>query len=241
MTAAATPPRPPVELALIMFDVDGTLTHSNEMDTHCFVQAMREVFGFADVDEDWSHYTHTSDSGIIEELFQIRRGRSPTTDELERYQKRFFELLAAGLERTPMREIAGARALLEWLDEQSGYRVALASGAWRGSARAKLLSAGLPFDGFPGAFSEDAAARTAIMLASRQAAARHYGVAGFRRWIYFGDAIWDARACAELGIPLIGIATGQRAEQLRQAGAREVFADYSERAAVVAAIAQALS
>lgn len=224
-----------------MFDVDGTLTHSNELDTHCFVQAMREVFAFADVDEDWSHYTHTSDSGIIEELFQIRRGRSPTPDELGRYQKRFVELLTAGLERTPMREITGARRLLEWLDGQPGYRVALASGAWRSSARAKMLSAGLPFDDFPGAFSEDSAARTAIMLASRQAAARHYGVAEFSRWIYFGDAIWDARACAELRIPLIGITTGHLAEQLLQGGAREVFTDYSDRAAVVSAIARALS
>ena len=47
-----------------------------------------------------------------------------------------FELLEAGLRRTPMQEIKGARHLLAWLNNQSGYRVALASGAWRGSARA---------------------------------------------------------------------------------------------------------
>ena len=99
-----------------------------------------------------------------------------------------------------------------------------------------MLSAGLPFDDFPGAFSEDAAARTGIMRASQQRAARHHHLEQFSRWIYFGDAIWDARACTELGIPLIGIATGQRAEQLRQAGAQEVFGDYADHDAIVAAI-----
>lgn len=222
-----------------MFDVDGTLTHSNELDTHCSVQAMREAFGFHDVDEDWSHYAHTSDAGIIEELFQQRRQRSPTAEEVARYKTRFFQLLSDGLRRSPMSEIAGARALLAHLSQGSKFAIALASGAWRESARAKLLSANVPFDEFPGGFSEDAAARTAIMLASRQNAARHYGVAGFRRWIYFGDAIWDARACAELGIPLIGIATGERAELLRRAGAREVLADYSDHTAVLAAIERA--
>lgn len=117
---------------LVMFDVDGTLTHSNDLDTQCSVQALEEVFGFADIDDDWSHYVHTSDAGIIDELFQARRGRSATADELARYRHRFFELLDTGLKQSPMREIHGARALLDWLGRQPGYRVALASGAWRG-------------------------------------------------------------------------------------------------------------
>jgi len=221
-----------------MFDVDGTLTHSNELDTRCFVQAMRDVFGFDGIDEDWSHYRHTSDAGIIGELFQVRRGGGPTPEELARYQARFFELLTDGLMRTPMREIAGAGALLQWLSDQAGYKVALASGAWRGSARAKMRSAGLPFDKFPGAFSEDAAARTGIMRAARRHAAAHHGVGQFSRWIYFGDAIWDARACAELGIPLIGVATGDRAAQLRRAGACEVFPDFAGLDAVRRAVAR---
>ncbi len=219
-----------------MFDVDGTLTHSNELDTHCFVRAMREIFGFDDIDEDWSHYAHTSDAGIIDELFQLRRGRSPTADELTRYQTRFFELLEDGLRQTPMREISGARELLEWLRGQSRFKVALASGAWRDSARAKMRSAALPFDEFPGAFSEEASARTQIMLASHRKACRHHGVGKFDRWIYFGDAEWDARACAELGIPLIGIASGGRAEVLRRLGASKVLSDYSVRAEVLAAL-----
>lgn len=226
-------------MTLVMFDVDGTLTHSNELDTRCFVQAIEEVFGFTGIDEDWSRYTHTSDAGILEELFQRRLGRSPTTTEIETYRPHFLQLLEAGLQRTPMHELAGAGDILNTLATHPEFAVSLASGAWRDSARAKMLSAGLPFDRFPGAFSEDAPARTDIMLASQSHAAQRHRRAGFDQWVYFGDAVWDARACAELGVPLIGIGCGEQAEKLRRAGTFEVFSDYSAPEAIMAAIERA--
>lgn len=226
-------------MTLVMFDVDGTLTHSNELDTRCFVQAIEEVFGFTGIDEDWSRYTHTSDAGILEELFQRRLGRSPTTTEIETYRPHFLQLLGAGLQQTPMREVAGAGDILNTLATHPEFAVSLASGAWSDSARAKMLSAGLPFDRFPGAFSEDAPARTDIMLASRSHAAQRHQRAGFDQWVYFGDAVWDARACAELGVPLIGIGCGEQAEKLRRAGTFEVFSDYSAPEAIMAAIERA--
>jgi phosphoglycolate phosphatase-like HAD superfamily hydrolase len=226
-------------MTLVMFDVDGTLTHSNELDTRCFVQAIEEVFGFTGIDEDWSRYTHTSDAGILDELFQRRLGRGPTSAELARYRPHFLQLLEAGLQQTPMHEVAGAGDILNALATHPGFAVSLASGAWRDSVRAKMLSAGLPFDKFPGAFSEDAPARIDIMLASRAHAAQRHQRAGFDQWVYFGDAVWDARACAELGVPLIGIGDGEQAEKLRRAGALAVFSDYSAPAAIMAAIESA--
>jgi phosphoglycolate phosphatase-like HAD superfamily hydrolase len=226
-------------MTLVMFDVDGTLTHSNELDTRCFVQAVEEVFGFTGIDEDWSRYTHTSDAGILEELFQRRLGRRPTWDELARYRPHFLQLLEAGLQQTPMHEVAGAASILNSLAAHPDFAVSLASGAWRDSARAKMLSAGLPFDGFHGAFSEDAPARTDIMLASRSYAAQRHRRSSFEHWVYFGDAVWDARACAELGVPLIGIGDGEQAEKLRRAGAFEVFSDYSAPEAIMAAVERA--
>lgn len=226
-------------MTLVMFDVDGTLTHSNELDTRCFVQAVEEIFGFTGIDEDWSRYPHTSDAGVLEELFQRQLGRSPASAELARYRPHFLHLLAAGLAHTPMREVAGAASILKSFAAHPDFTVALASGAWRDSARAKMLSAGLPFDGFPGAFSEDAPARTDIMLASRAHAAQRHRRSGFEHWVYFGDAVWDARACGELGVPLIGIGGGEQAEKLRRAGALEVFSDYSAPEAIVATIERA--
>jgi beta-phosphoglucomutase-like phosphatase (HAD superfamily) len=41
---------------LVMFDIDGTLTKTMKVDEECFVRSFKDVFGFADVDTDWSHY-----------------------------------------------------------------------------------------------------------------------------------------------------------------------------------------
>jgi beta-phosphoglucomutase-like phosphatase (HAD superfamily) len=50
---------------LVMFDIDGTLTETMKVDEECFVRSFMDVFGFSDIDTDWSHYRHTTDSGIL--------------------------------------------------------------------------------------------------------------------------------------------------------------------------------
>ncbi|MBI3191378.1 MAG: hypothetical protein HYZ36_01850 [Pedosphaera parvula] len=51
---------------LVIFDIDGTLTETNAVDADCYVRALAEVFGFADVDTDWSTYPHVTDSGGLQ-------------------------------------------------------------------------------------------------------------------------------------------------------------------------------
>jgi hypothetical protein len=60
---------------LVMFDIDGTLTETMEVDEECFVRSFKDVFGFADIDTDWSHYPCTTDSGIFHDVFTSRVGR----------------------------------------------------------------------------------------------------------------------------------------------------------------------
>src|SRR3984893_18913284 len=60
---------------LVMFDIDGTLTQTMKVDEECFVRSFKDVFGFADVDTDWSHYPHTTDSGIFHDVFTASRGQ----------------------------------------------------------------------------------------------------------------------------------------------------------------------
>ena len=68
-------------MKLVMFDIDGTLTHTNEADDRCFVRALADVFQFQEVDADWSKYPCCSDSGILQTLFESRTGRGPSPTE----------------------------------------------------------------------------------------------------------------------------------------------------------------
>ena len=100
---------------LVMFDVDGTLTETMKVDEECFVRSFKDVFGFADIDTDWSHYPRTTDSGIIHDVFTSRIGQSPTAEEVSRFRQHFIQLLTAALSQSPFAPVAGADGLLSRL------------------------------------------------------------------------------------------------------------------------------
>jgi len=214
-------------MQLVMFDIDGTLTASNRADDACFVQASADVFGFTQVDSDWSTYPHCTDTGILATLCERRLGRPPAAAEVAAMQARLVELLMAAAEREPILEIPGAAVLVERLLADPARAVSLASGAWEISARLKLASAGLRLPGVAGAFAENGPAREAIMGASYELAARACGRRAFDSVIYIGDGVWDVRASKNLGWPCLGIAADPaHAARLRAAGAVDVLPDF---------------
>jgi len=214
-------------MQLVMFDIDGTLTETMKVDEECFVRSFVEVFGFNDIDTEWSHYSHVTDSGIFREVYASRMGRPPTALDASRFRRHFIELLAAASSQTPFTPVAGAERLLSRLASGGSHRVSLATGSWRESARLKMAGAGMCFDDHPAASADDAFERESIMKLSRQRAGEWYGKA-FAGTVYVGDGIWDARACRALGIQFIGIGSDVRAARLASEGAVRVFQDFSE-------------
>src|SRR6266699_6244357 len=213
-------------MQLVMFDIDGTLTETMKVDEECFVRSFVEVFGFTDIDAEWSHYPHVTDSGIFHAVYASRIGRPPTALDVSRFRRHFIELLAAASSRTPFAPVAGADRLLSRLARGGSHRVSLATGSWRDSARLKMASAGMCFDDHPAASADDALDRESIMRISMQRAAERYGRLGST--VYVGDGVWDARACRNVGIPFIGIATDGRAARRFAEGAVCVFSDFRE-------------
>jgi phosphoglycolate phosphatase-like HAD superfamily hydrolase len=212
---------------LVTFDIDGTLTETMKVDEDCFVRSFGDVFDFADIDTDWSHYPRTTDSGLFHDVFTSRVGRSPMPQEVSRFRQHFIHLLTAASLQSPFVPVAGADRLLSRLAQSSLYRVSLATGGWRDSARLKMTSAGMCFDDHPSASSDDALDRESIMRLSKQRAVERYGET-FACTVYVGDGVWDARACRGLGIPFIGIGTGSRATRLSAEGAVCVLPDFSD-------------
>ncbi len=213
-------------MRLVVFDIDGTLTQTMNADAECFVRSLADVCGFTDVDTDWSRYRHATDSGIFQEIYEVRAGRSPSLIEVSQFRQHFVGLLAQALSETPFASVTGASLLLSGLAGSAEHRVALATGGWRDSTRLKMASAGLCYDDYPAASSDDALDRESIIRLSMRRAAERYG--GFSHVVYVGDGVWDARACRSVGIPFIGVATDGRAAHLAAEGAVCVFPDFSD-------------
>jgi beta-phosphoglucomutase-like phosphatase (HAD superfamily) len=82
-------------MRLVIFDIDGTLTETVKVDEECFVRSFTDVFGFDNIDTDWSHYPHTTDSGIFHDIFASRIGRPPIAHDISRFRKHFIHLLTS--------------------------------------------------------------------------------------------------------------------------------------------------
>ena len=52
---------------VVVFDIDVTLVDSSEVNSHLKVEAVEYVLGIQ-VDDNWSRYTHVTDSGILNEI-----------------------------------------------------------------------------------------------------------------------------------------------------------------------------
>jgi len=213
-------------MRLVIFDIDGTLTQTKKADEECFVRSLDAACGFSNVDTDWSRYKHATDSGIFREIYETRTGRLPSPSEASRFRQHFVDLLARVSSEAAFAAVTGAPRLLSRIADSGEHRVALATGAWRDSARLKMASAGLCYDDYPAASSDDAFDRESIIRLSMQRAGERYGSLGST--VYVGDGVWDARACRSVGIPFIGIGTGSRATRLSAEGAVCVFPDFSD-------------
>jgi len=190
---------------LLMFDIDGTLVDSTGFDSQLYADAVREILG-VELDRRWGRYEHVTDSGILAQVLR-ELGADRDVAELEgRVRQRFIVLVEDYVRAgSTVREIAGARELVERLLKLPGVRVAVATGGWRETAALKLRAIGLSPERLSLATSSDAMARTEIM---RIAARRALPEGTFRRATYFGDGPWDRHASAELGYDFVAIGRG---------------------------------
>lgn len=215
-------------MKLAIFDLDGTLTRTNEVDEVCFVQAFAAAQAITGIDTNWDGYRDTTDSGITLQIFQDRFGRNAKPNELLDLQRCFVLLLKEQLAASPrlFASVPGSTEMLARLRQEPEWAVAVATGCWQVSAQLKLEAANLTLNGFPIACAELGFSREEILQAAIERASAHYQQTSFDRVVSIGDALWDVRAARNLELGFLGVANDERANALRSAGASHVIGDY---------------
>jgi beta-phosphoglucomutase-like phosphatase (HAD superfamily) len=197
-----------------MFDIDGTLVDSFAFDEQCFTSAVKQTLG-DDVDSRWETYQHVTDRGLLMELLE-KSNRSSEIGVIEPIVKaRFVQNVVRHLDETKVGATAGAIELIAELKQRDDVILSIATGGWLESALIKLRSAGIDIKGIPIATSNDHHMRTEIMRVAQ--AKSNSG----QQVVYFGDAEWDKKACAELGFKFVLL--GNRTNHELQ------IADFSDR------------
>lgn len=204
---------------LIMFDVDGTLVDSTGFDEECFLKAAEILFG-VEISSDWNSYEYATDIGILSEAIDRYKIPGDEITLVKKFRKIFLELISEYINVNPgsVQEINGAESFLKDLTERSNCRVAIATGGWEKTARLKLKAAGIDITGCAFASSSDHYSREEIM---RKAESMVYDGVPFESKIYFGDALWDKKACENINYRFILV--GDRFEH------EESIQDYSNK------------
>jgi phosphoglycolate phosphatase-like HAD superfamily hydrolase/protein-L-isoaspartate O-methyltransferase len=199
-------------MKLVIFDIDGTLTRTNDVDAECFVQVFADVFKITQINTDWNKYGHTTDSGITLQIFHEQLGRAPSAEELSKLQCHFVELLKQRHSVNPelFVEIPGASIILQKISSLPDWKIALATGGWRRSALMKLQAIELDAV-YPIATADDSYSREVIVTTAIERAKQLYNQE-FERIVCVGDGIWDVLTAIQLQLPFIGVEPLQQAE-----------------------------
>jgi len=178
---------------LVMFDIDGTLIESYDLDEQCFLAAIDEVLG-VQVDSRWERYPHVTDAGILDQILNQPCFLSDRASLEVQVRESFIQNLTLNLENHGVEPIPGANTFLEHLKQRDDVTLAIATGGWYESATMKLEAAGLDVSGIALATSSDHIARVEIMKIAEARAVDRLLLSR----TYFGDAAWDKTASKAL-------------------------------------------
>lgn len=187
----------------VIFDIDGTLTHSTEFDSLCFKSAVLEHVDVAFKD-DWGEYKHVTDSGIVNEILDSHGLQQHKCELTAKIKSTFISNIENHLRRNPVEEIPGANNFLAKLTEIRTVSIAIATGGWGETAELKLKSAGIDYQNIPLCSANDGFSRVDIMKYARAKA----GKEAEQSVSYFGDASWDKQACEALDWNFILVGNG---------------------------------
>ncbi len=182
----------------VLFDIDGTLLHSAAVDDALYREAVRRILGDVRLRTSLHDYKAVTDTGVLGEIL---RDNNIPGDPLDEVRSLFVQLLEQHVvAHGPFVEIPGASEFLRRLDASADHAVAFATGGWRESAMLKLDSAGLTWNGWPLASSNDHHERTGIMEIALSQLGR-----AFETVTYYGDGPWDRDACLALGWNFVAV------------------------------------
>jgi phosphoglycolate phosphatase-like HAD superfamily hydrolase len=186
---------------LIVFDIDDTLTKSEDQHQSAFVSAMQH-FGISDINQQWKAYTHHTDSYILKENYERNFPKAFDFSWLPDFEKVMTNNMMS-LAKT--QEIKGASEVVRFFIDKTAYGVCFATGSLLAPAYLKLAQAEVPFIPELVVGSNHFYERESIVKSAIEKAKSFYKVDIFEQIISVGDGIWDLTTARNLGIHFMGI------------------------------------
>lgn len=223
---------------LVLFDIDGTLVHTQGAGRRALEQMFHHLYGIKDAFKDYP-FSGRTDQRIMADAFDKWFQRVPTAEELENARVNYLRFLDEDLAKVKDQIVVlpGIIEILEVL-RRTGVPTGLATGNLEEGARRKLAAADL-WDYFAfGGYGSDAIDRAELTAvgASRGRATVDYEIPDNRVFVV-GDSPLDVDAAHRAGFISIAVLTGWSSRAEMEAGNPEiVMDDLGDTAALLAAL-----
>lgn len=228
---------------LILFDIDGTLLHTNGAARRAFHRALLKVYGTAGP-IDTHHFDGKTDPQIARELL-LAAGltRADIDASLGDLYRAYLDGMADEIAQPGHSTLVypGVREVLAQLQMRGDVLVGLLTGNIAEGASLKLRSADLDEYFAFGAFGSDSEHRAELPAIAVQRAHERTGIE-FRGKdvVVIGDTPSDITCGQSLGVYAVGVCTGRHSrDQLLAEGADHVLEDLSDTARVIDILAAA--
>jgi phosphoglycolate phosphatase-like HAD superfamily hydrolase len=211
---------------LIIFDVDGTLVHSDRRDSKTFDRTYREIYGQPFPSLDWSDFPHVTDDTMFKSAIRQHFERDVKANEITSFKRKYLEYLRASRKETPQhfKQVPGASDLVRNLLTREGISIGIATGGWREPAEVKLGHIQIPYQEIIITGADGKQTREEILLENMELS--QTDSRSFDKVVYVGDAVWDVRTTRNLNLPFVGIRHRADKDVLLEAGAKTVIQDY---------------
>jgi phosphoglycolate phosphatase len=201
-------------MIVLFWDIDGTLLTTGRAGMFAWEDSLRELtrndFDIADF-----RTAGMTDYQIAQRTLELA-GVDANASNVERFLRRYEDLLPGSLPRRQGRVLDNVREILEHLRaDRPDVRSYLLTGNTRTGARAKLTYYGLDEFFSDGAFAEDLGARSTIAARALELA-KQAGPVGDETIFVIGDTPHDIECAKAIEAKTIAVATGgYSVEELR--------------------------
>lgn len=211
----------------LLFDIDGTLLFSNAVDSRCFANSYKAVFGRNLPSIDWRQYPHVTDHVIFRAVFTEHFGRVASAEERQGFEDHYVNSLRQERDKRPeeFQEVPGARHCWQQLQADERFVLGIATGGWKAPAQIKLEHVGIEPVPIYSAYADGMERRNDILQSAIDLARADHEL---RSIIYIGDAIWDVKTTRQMNLPLIGIRRTGDHDVLLNEGVKVVLSDYQD-------------
>ncbi len=211
---------------LVIFDVDGTLVHSDRRDSQSFAATYQMLYDRPFPSIDWTKYPHVTDTTIFSTVIREHFKRAVDATEVTVFQREYITRLKTERQQngSAFQEVIAARRTVKRLLRE-GFHVGIATGGWLKPAKVKLRHVGISPDELFLSAADGKTTREAIIEAVlEQVQAQQLQP---ERIVYVGDALWDVTTTRNMGLNFIGIRHKGDVDILQQAGASHVLRNYA--------------